>query len=108
MSEVVGSARWPLRRATCVSVADCPCRPPVDDIAISTGWWELDQIWRLYPGQFTVLTGIAGHGKSTFAFNLICNLARLHGTRSFMFIPENEGFIKHSLAPIWGNHVSLD
>jgi len=35
-----------------------------------------------------VLSGIPSHGKSTFALNLLCNLAKLHGWRSVVFSPE--------------------
>jgi len=84
------------------SLAELPQAKPIDRIALSTGWWELDQIWRPYPGQFTIVTGIAGHGKSTFLFNVICNLAKNHGTRSFLYVPENESHVRGKLERIWG------
>ena len=84
------------------SLAELPQRGNVADIAVSTGWWELDQIWRPYPGQFTVVTGIAGHGKSTLMLNVLCNMAKKHGTRSFLYVPENEGHMRDKLADIWG------
>lgn len=83
---------------------DLPQQGSVGDIAISTGWWELDQIWRPYPGQFNIVTGTAGHGKSTFVLNVICNLAKKHGIRSFMYVPENESHIHEKLKLIWGDH----
>lgn len=83
-------------------------RPPVDSIAIGTGWWELDQIWKIYPGQFTIVTGIPGHGKSTFLFNVICNLARKNGTRSFLYVPENESHLRDKLKGIWGQNDGFD
>lgn len=86
------------------SLADLPQRPSVADITISTGWWELDQIFKIYPGQFVVCTGIAGHGKSTFLLNVLCNIARIHGTRSFLYVPENEMHLKDKLRGIWGEH----
>jgi predicted ATP-dependent serine protease len=76
------------------SLADVPQQPDVSQIAISTGWWELDQIWRLYPGQFNVVTGIAGHGKSTFLLNVLCNIYKKHGTKSFLYVPENEAHLR--------------
>lgn len=84
------------------SLADLPQQPGVAEIAISTGWWELDQIWRPYPGQFNVVTGIAGHGKSTFLLNVLCNLAKKHGTKSFLYVPENEAHVRDKLRSIWG------
>src|SRR5262245_13700345 len=71
------------------ALADLPQAPPIEESALST-WWELDQIWRVYPGQFTVVTGIPGHGKSTFILNVVSQLAKLHGTRSFLYVPEDE------------------
>jgi hypothetical protein len=84
------------------SLADVPQQPDVSQIAISTGWWELDQIWRPYPGQFNVVSGIAGHGKSTFLLNVMCNLAKKHGTKSFLYVPENEAHVRDKLRTIWG------
>lgn len=81
---------------------ELPQAPSVEALAISTGWWELDQIWRPYPGQFNVVTGIAGHGKSTFLLNVLCNLAKKHGTRSFLYVPENESHLRDKLRAIWG------
>lgn len=81
---------------------ELPQQGSVADIAISTGWWELDQIWRPYPGQFNVVTGTASHGKSTFVLNVLCNLAKKHGARSFMYVPENEAHLHEKLKLIWG------
>jgi len=85
------------------SLADLPQQLSVAEIAISTGWWELDQIWKPYPGQFNVVSGIAGHGKSTFLLNVICNVAKKHGTKSFLYVPENESHVREKLRLIWGN-----
>ncbi len=84
------------------SLADVPQSESIERISIGTGWWELDQIWRLYPGQFNVVTGVAGHGKSTLLLNVICNVAREYGARSFLYVPENESHIRGKLKAIWG------
>lgn len=91
------------RRQGYFSLAELPQRPPIGASAISTGWWELDQIFKLYLGQFVVVTGIAGSGKSTFLLNVLCNLARKSGTRSFLYVPENEAHIREKLRKIWRN-----
>lgn len=83
------------------SLSDLPQKGDVSGIAVSTGWSELDEIWRVYPGQFTIVTGIPGHGKSTFLLNVICNLAKAHDLRSFLYVPENEQFIRETLRPIY-------
>jgi twinkle protein len=45
----------------------------------STGWPELDPYLQLWAGELVVITGIPGHGKSTWALNLCVNLAKRHG-----------------------------
>lgn len=90
------------------ALADVPQAEDVDAVAVSTGWWELDQLWRLYPEQFTIVTGCAGNGKSTFLLNVICNVARLHGMRSFLYVPENERRVRSILQRIWGAHEGFD
>jgi len=63
--------------------------PPAEPIRrISTGWPTLDQHFGLFPGAFTVVTGIPGHGKTTWVMNLSCNIARMHGWRTAVFSPE--------------------
>lgn len=90
------------------ALADLPQRESIAEHALGTGWWELDQIWKIYPGQFVVVTGIAGHGKSTFLLNVIANMAIVHGTRSFLFVPENEQSIFSKLKAIWGDRPCFE
>ncbi len=90
------------------ALIDLPQRESVEKIAISTGWWELDQIYRPYPGQFTVVTGLPGHGKSTFMLNLLCNLTRKHRAKSFLFVPENEAHLRDKLQRIWGDRSGFE
>jgi twinkle protein len=45
----------------------------------STGWPELDDCLKPWLGELMVVTGIPGHGKSTWVMNLCVNLARAHG-----------------------------
>lgn len=85
------------------SLKDLRQRESVAAESFSTGWRELDAIWRLYPGQFTVVTGIAGHGKSTFLLNVICEMAKKQGTRSLLYVPENESHLRDKLQLIWGD-----
>jgi twinkle protein len=82
------------------SLAELPQGGSVEKTALGTGWWELDQIFKTYPGQFVVVTGIAGHGKSTLLLNVIVNMAIAHGLRSFLYVPENEGHIRGKLRKI--------
>lgn len=48
----------------------------------TTGWHELDGFLRLWLGELLVVTGIPGHGKSTWVMNLCVNLAKWHGWRT--------------------------
>lgn len=50
-----------------------------------------------------MVTGAAGHGKSTLLFNLACNVFRAHGMKSYLYVPENEDFVWDTLAEIWGD-----
>jgi twinkle protein len=54
----------------------------------STGWWTIDRHLRLFVGEFMIVTGIPGHGKSTWVLNLLSNLAALHDWRTAVFSPE--------------------
>ena len=91
------------------SLADLPQRGSVEKLAFGVGWWELDQIFKFYPGQFVVVTGIAGHGKSTFLLNCLVKLARDKGVRSFLYVPENEGYLREKLRKLWtGDDASFE
>lgn len=83
------------------SLADLPQRASIEGSAISTGWWEFDQIFKLYHGQFTVVTGLPGSGKSTLILNMLTKMARERGISSFLYVPENEGQIHSILRRIW-------
>lgn len=82
---------------------DLPQRKSIAGITTSTGWWEMDQIFKIYPSQFVVVTGIPGHGKSTFLLNMVCNLFSQSNVKSFLYVPENEGHIRENLSRLWGD-----
>jgi twinkle protein len=48
----------------------------------------MDAHMMLFPGQFTVITGIPSHGKSTLATQIAINAATFHGWPSIIFSPE--------------------
>lgn len=83
------------------TLADLPQRGSVAKQAFGSGWWELDQILKFYLGQFIVVTGIAGHGKSTFILNVLLKMALEKGTKSFLYVPENEGHLFEKLRLLW-------
>ncbi len=57
---------------------------------VSTGWASMDDCYRVLPGEWTLVTGIPGHGKSEWLDALVVNLARLYGWTFGMFSPENQ------------------
>lgn len=59
--------------------------PPGD----KTGWPSLDKHYTVAPGQFTVLTGWPGSGKSEFLDAMLVNLAR-QAWKVAIFSPENQ------------------
>ena len=90
------------------SLADLPQRGSIEDLAFGSGWFELDHIFKFYLGQFVVLTGLAGHGKSTFLLNILLKLARDRGIKSFLYVPENEAYLHDKLRKIWNNDETFD
>lgn len=56
----------------------------------STGWLGLDEYYTVMPGQWTVVTGIPNHGKSSFLDSLFINLAKNQDWRFGVFSPENQ------------------
>lgn len=55
----------------------------------STGWFSVDQLYTVKPGQMTILTGIPGSGKSEWLDALMVNLAQSSGWPFAVFSPEN-------------------
>lgn len=90
------------------ALEEMPQRQSVADLAVSPGLDALSEIWKLYPGQFTVCTGTPSHGKSTLILNVVCNVARQHGWNSFLYVPENEGFLRWKLQRIFGRGEGFD
>lgn len=62
---------------------------------VSTGWRSLDECFTVRPGEFTVITGIPGHGKSSWLDNLMINLARARSWRWAVFSAENFPVARH-------------
>jgi twinkle protein len=60
-----------------------------------TGWKSVDRHYTVRAGEFTVVTGIPGHGKSNWLDALMVNLAKLHGWSFALFSPENQPLEDH-------------
>lgn len=63
-----------------------------------TGFRELDYLYRVQPGQWTILTGIPGSGKSTLLDNIAVNLAKIHGWKHLICSPEHQPIKRHIAA----------
>ena len=53
-----------------------------------TAGYDMDNEFIWHPGQVTLVTGIPGHGKSTFLKNIIYRLAAMHVLKSFIYSAE--------------------
>ena len=62
---------------------------------VPTGYPSVDSFYTVKPGQWTLVTGIPGHGKSTWLDDLLVNLARDPGWRFGVFSPENQPPERH-------------
>ena len=55
----------------------------------STGFPQLDEIYKLMPSTFQVVTGIPNHGKSNFIDQIMINASKLHKWKFAIFSPEH-------------------
>ncbi len=53
-----------------------------------TGWDNMDQHIQWHPGMVTLITGIPGHGKTTWLKNLLVRLAERHGWSYLLYSAE--------------------
>jgi twinkle protein len=92
------------------ALADLPQRGSLAKHAFGTGWPEFDEIFKFYHGQFVVLTGFPGHGKSTFMLNVLAKMAKRKegGISSFLYVPENEAYLLEKLLRIYNRPESFD
>lgn len=75
--------------------------PPVDDAAPhESGIPGMRDHYRLRLGDFCVITGIPGHGKSTFVNDMVCNAVELHDWRACFSSFEQHPQIDHRRALI--------
>jgi len=61
----------------------------------STGWFALDHLFTVLPGELTIVTGIPGHGKSSFIEHLMINLIKEHSLKCGIFSPEHQPVEMH-------------
>lgn len=56
---------------------------------LSTGFSELDELYKVMPATFNVVTGVPNHGKSNFLDQIIINMAEHHDWKFAVFSPEH-------------------
>ena len=56
---------------------------------LSTGFSELDELYKVMPATFHVVTGVPNHGKSNFLDQIIINMAEHHDWKFAVFSPEH-------------------
>lgn len=61
----------------------------------STNWTVMDDTYRVMPGEWTLITGIPGHGKSEWLDALAINLAQSQGWTFAVYSPENQPVEDH-------------
>ena len=62
---------------------------------LSTGWLSVDDCYTVKTGEWTVITGIPSHGKSSWLDALLINLAEIHDWNFAIFSPENQPLQRH-------------
>ena len=62
---------------------------------VPTGWVNMDEYYTVKEGQWTLVTGIPGHGKSNILDAMLVNVATKENWRFGMFSPENQPIERH-------------
>jgi len=61
----------------------------------STGWDDLDSLYKIKTGEMNIVTGFPGHGKSEFLDAMLLNVAIEHGWQFGMCSLENLPYSRH-------------
>lgn len=76
VTECFARARW-CRVSGVFTMSELPPLPTQE--ALATGISGLGEHYRVRRGDFCVITGVPGHGKSTFVNDLACRMVERHG-----------------------------
>lgn len=76
------------------------------DRGVDIGWGNMRDMLRVRPGEWTVVTGIPGSGKSEWLDATVLNLAKKHGWRFGIFSPENQPLAQH-FAKLAEKHIGM-
>ena len=61
-----------------------------EEMGVSTGWNSVDEVYKVVPGELTVVTGVPNSGKSEWIDALMVNLAEDHGWSFALCSMENK------------------
>ncbi|XP_062178421.1 twinkle homolog protein, chloroplastic/mitochondrial-like [Phragmites australis] len=61
-----------------------------DELGICTGWKSMDDIYKVVPGELTVVTGVPNSGKSEWIDALMCNINSQCGWKFVLCSMENK------------------
>eukprot|EP00963_Diacronema_lutheri_P011087 scaffold1318_cov362-Pavlova_lutheri.AAC.1 len=61
-----------------------------EEMGVSTGWNGVDEVYKVVPGELTVVTGVPNSGKSEWIDALMVNLAEDHGWSFALCSMENK------------------
>ena len=64
-------------------------------LGLSLGYPSLDEHFRVSEGRLTIVTGIPGHGKTTFLNSLLIKLSELHGWVHAVYSPESQPIARY-------------
>jgi twinkle protein len=106
VTETISRAKW-IQIDGVYSLDELP--PPPEAKAIRPGFPVLDNHYRIRPGDFTVVTGVPSHGKSTWVNDLTCRMAENHGWKTCFASFEQHPALDHKRALMkWktGKHPS--
>lgn len=93
--EVLQQAQW-CRLNDVYRMSDL--RPVPERKRYSTGFEFLEPHFKVRPGDFSVVTGVPGHGKSTWVNDLACRLVDIHGWTVAFASPEQHPQTDHKRA----------
>lgn len=79
-----GAKPYPVRGLYALS--DYPQLGDLETFAVGFDGWS--RFLSVFPGEFMVISGVPSHGKSSWALNLIANLATIHGWKTAICSPE--------------------
>ena len=76
-----------------------------EHMGLSTGWLDIDGLYRISPSEVTVVTGVPNMGKSEWMDALMINMIQDYGWKFGIFSAENFP-VKHHLLKLVGKFAS--